>query len=532
MNKIELIQRLREICGHEAVIVDQAELDGARHDIHETGCAPAVILKPADADSLPEAIAEICRAGYAIAPRGGGLSYTAGYIPQDDRTVLVDTAGLNRIIDISPNDMTITVECGVTWKQIYDALTPHRLRLPFFGTFSGMGATVGGGLSHGALFFGSARYGSAADMVLGMDIACANCTVLRTGQGALKVNGKSFLRSFGPDLTGLFVHDGGTLGLKLRATLRLIRMPECFDYVSFAYPTLEAASDALCIIAREGMAEEAYILDPAATDHLDLDTSEMLRSARAVAKSAGNPLIAAKSLLAMGKAGVSVIPKNHYSLHVTAAGHSREAVAADVKSVVQIQKAAGGKQVAATIPMVARADPFANLNGVLGPGGGRWAALNAKVALSDAQKLLTAFNAMIAPYADEMNEKGVRITRLASALSNHCYSFEPVFHWKDSWLPLHRSAPEPAHVRKFEEPLANPEARALVNVLRHKTVNLFRDFGAASNQIGRTYPFLSALSDEPRGLLLTLKQYLDPKGLMNPGVLGFPTDNRTTSQEM
>jgi len=42
------------------------------------------------------------------------------------------------------------------------------------------------------------------------------------------------------------------------------------------------------------------------------------------------------------------------------------------------------------------------------------------------------------------------------------------------------------------------------------------------HQIGRVYPFLSALSDEPRNLLLTLKQCLDPKGLMNPGVLEFP----------
>ncbi len=529
MTEPELAQRLREICGHGSVVVEQEKLEDARYDVHETGCAPAILLKSTEADSLPDAIAEISRAGYAIAPRGGGLSYTAGYIPQSDRTVLIDVTGLNHIIEIRPDDMTITVECGVTWKQIYDALAPHKLRLPFFGTFSGKGATVGGGLSHGALFFGSARYGSAADMVLGMDVACANGKVLRTGQGALQVEGKSFLRSFGPDLTGLFVHDGGALGLKLRATLRLIRMPEHFDHVSFAYTTFEAASDALCAIAREGVAEEAYIMDPATTDHLDIDAAEMLRSASAVAKSADNPLAAAKNLLAMGKAGAAVIPKGHYSLHVTVAGLSREAVAADGKSVVRIQEAAGGREVTATIPMVARADPFANLNGVMGPDGGRWTALNAKVALSDVQKLLNAFNVMIAPYADEMDGKGVRITRLSSALSNHCYSFETVFHWRDSWLPLHRNAPDPSHVRKYEEPPANPEGRELVDNLRQKTVNLFRDVGAASNQIGRVYSFLSALSDEPRDLLLTLKHFLDPKGVMNPGVLEFPINNQMKS---
>ncbi|MGB5076621.1 MAG: FAD-binding oxidoreductase [Sphingorhabdus sp.] len=523
----ELVERLREICGADAVIVEEQKLNDARYDIHEIGCAPTIILRPTVADTLPNAIAEISRHRYAIAPRGGGLSYTAAYIPQSGRTVLIDTAALNRIIDIRPDDMTITVECGVTWKQIYDALAKHKLRLPFFGTFSGKGATVGGGLSHGALFFGSARYGSAADMVLGIDVICANGSVLRTGQGALKIEGKSFLRSFGPDLTGLFVHDGGTLGLKLRTTLRLIRMPARFDYASFAYPTLEAASDALCVLARAGVAEEAYVMDPEVTDHLDIDAVEMLRSARAVARYADNPLAAAKSLVAMGKAGVSVIPKGTYSVHVAAAGLSREAVAADMESIIQIQKAAGGKQITATIPMAARADPFANLNGVMGPNGGRWAALNAKVALSDTQRLLATFNTMIEPFADEMKSKGVRLTKLASALSNHCYSFEPVFHWKDAWLPLHRDAPDPSHVRKYVEPDANPEARELVNLLRQKTVQLFRDFAAASNQIGRVYPFLSALSDEPRALLLALKNHLDPQGLMNPGVLEFPVNNQT-----
>jgi FAD/FMN-containing dehydrogenase len=48
---------------------------------------------------------------------------------------------------------------------------------------------------------------------------------------------------------------------------------------------------------------------------------------------------------------------------------------------------------------------------------------------------------------------------------------------------------------------------------------LFCDFGAASNQIGRTYPWLDALSSESAALMRSLKALLDPEGRMNPGVL-------------
>ena len=87
-----------------------------------------------------------------------------------ERVVAIDTSGLDRIIKISPEDLYITVEAGVTWKQIYEALTPLGLRLPFFGTFSGARATVGGGLANGALFLGTARHGTAADCVVGLQV--------------------------------------------------------------------------------------------------------------------------------------------------------------------------------------------------------------------------------------------------------------------------------------------------------------------------------------------------------------------------
>ena len=515
-----LLQSLRSALGPNAVRTDVAALDMAANDLHISAARPLAVVRPVDSAGVAAAVAAAISLGYAVLPRGGGLSYTGGYSPPSSRSITVDMSGMNRILAIAESDMTITVQAGVTWKQIYEALKPRGLRLPFIGTFSGAGATVGGGLGHGALFFGSARYGSAAEIVLGLEVALADGTLLRTGQGALAAGSKPFLRTFGPDLTGLFTHDGGMFGIKTEASFRLIRTPAEQGYASFVFAGIEAAADALSEIARADLSEEVYILDPNAASAIPKDIGTVARVAKSVIRDTRGLRQAMKALYSVAKGGNRLIPEGHYSLHVAAAGRYLAAVNCDLAEARRIATGYGGTAIASTIPRVARAEIFANLNGVLGPQG-RWAALNAKVAHSDARELIAAYDAMLSPHLPAMAAHGVTCTRLVSALGNHCFSFEPVLHWQDSWLPLQYQAPEPRHIATYSAPSENPEARALVNVLRRETVELFRTMGAASNQIGRVYPFREALSPAYRELLERMKRSLDPEGLMNPGVLGF-----------
>lgn len=521
MNDAALLERLAQIVGADAVRTDDAALALAASDVHLTGERPLAVIRPADAAALAAAVAAATAQGVAVIPRGGGLSYTGGYASPTPRAITIDLGAMNKILQISAEDMVVTVQAGVTWKQIQMALKPLGLRLPFIGTFSGAGATVGGGLGHGALFFGSARYGSAAEIVLGMQIALADGTLLRTGQGALSAARGNFLRTFGPDLTGLFTHDGGMFGIKTEASFRLIQAPAETGFASFAFADIGSAADALSAIARADLAEEVYILDPSAAGATSPDVKTMAKTAWSVARDAGGPVRAAKGLAALARGGRGFIPAGYFSLHMTAAGRSIAAVDADLAAARRLAVAAEGKPVAPTIPRVARAELFQNLNAVLGATGGRWAALNAKVAHSDARALIAAFDAMIAPHREAMAEHGVSFTQLASALANHCFSFEPVFHWRDSWLPIHFAKADPAHLAGLSEPDPNPAGRALVDLLRGETVELFREFGAASNQIGRAYPFRPALSSPSEALLSGIKNLLDPRGLINPGVLGF-----------
>jgi hypothetical protein len=135
--------------------------------------------------------------------------------------------------------------------------------------------------------------------------------------------------------------------------------------------------------------------------------------------------------------------------------------------------------------------------------------------------LIRAHQQLIERHSTALEAHGVRVTYLCSALCSHSFSFEAVFHWHDTWHPLHEAKVDAALLAGFAAPEANLPARALVAQLREETCALFAAQGGASNQIGRTYPFVEVLDEAPLALLRGIKQQLDPKARMNPGVLGL-----------
>lgn len=520
MNAVSLPRDLSALLPPDGLVVDAERRREYSADIYSAGATCAAVIRPADRESLAGAVRLLSAAGFALIPRGGGLTYTGGYTPPHERSVIVDTSRLDRIVEVSAEDMLVTVEAGVTWKRIHEVLGPLGLRLPFFGTFSGARATVGGGLSNGALFHGTARYGTGADQVLGLEVVLADGSTLATGQAGF--GGRPFYRTYGPDLTGLFLHDCGALGIKVEATLRLVRTPSQTGYASFAVPGIVGAALLLAEIARSGAAEEAYVFDPASTRrNLDgVDLKRALSTLGGVVRGQATWLSGLKAGARLVAAGRHFVPDDAYSVHVVCAGSSAAAVAADLDACRSIAATAGAAEVANSIPMAVRADPFPPPQ-ALGNEGERWAALNAKVAHSDAVELIEGAEALLARHAEEMSRAGIWMSRLMIAVSNHAFSYEPVFHWNDAWLPIHRQTAEPATMRQHPEPPPDPRARELVHRLRAEMIALFAAHGAASNQIGRAYPWLDAARPATRRLIETLKSGLDPQNAMNPGVLGL-----------
>lgn len=519
----ELQQSLGNLLGREAIITDAAILELLSSDIYSEGVTAAFAVKPVSRENLAEAIGQITAAGYALFPRGGGMSYTSGYIPNRKDSVIIDMSRLNSIVDINEEDMTITVEAGVTWQQIYKVLETKNLRLPFFGTFSGIKATVGGGMSNGALFMGTARYGTGAEIVLGMDVITAEGQLIKTGQAGFK-SGKPFFRNYGPDLTGLFVHDAGSLGIKTLVSLRLMHKPKFEGSASFVFSETKDAVATMSEIARSDRVEEVYIFDPVAT-RLGLNTSDIKQDIKRlfnVVKSQRSLTRGFREGAALVGAGRKFVADDVFTLHVVCSANTQVQLDDDLSVCRDIVEQHNGGEIANSMPKAARANPFEPLNLIIGSKGDRWAALNAKIAHSDALALIAATDKILKKHKKAMDENSILCSRLCIAISNHVFSFEPVLRWYDEWLPLHHDIPEKSYLATVKEPEPNLVARELVATIRQEIVDLFADFGAGSNQIGKTYPYFSSLQSDTASFVADLKTTLDPKGLMNPGALGLP----------
>ncbi|MBS0591454.1 MAG: FAD-binding oxidoreductase [Proteobacteria bacterium] len=508
-----VIARLQSSCG-DALVTDPAELAYFATDVYAEGEPLLAVLRPTSAEQLAAAVRVLTDAGVAIVGRGGGMSYTGGYLAARQPTVLVDTRALDRIVEINVEDAYVVVEAGVTWKALKDALDPLGVRTPYFGTMSGSHATVGGGVSQGAVFHGSARYGCSADVVLGLQVVTASGDILTTGSAAA-AGTSPFFRWYGPDLTGVFLGDCGLLGIKTRIVLRLIPRHAHIDYLSWQFKDAAALFAALGALARHGLASETAAFDPALT---------RVRMRRAGlgsdVKALGNVirkggLISGLKLAVKGR---DIVDQDQFSLHTTLEGDSAAEVADRVARAHRLVDGLG-ESVEPSIAKMMAANPFAAWNSMLGPQGERWAPVHALVPHSKAVELFEALQALFAGERETMQRHGLFIGTLISSVGAQVTLIEPCIYWPDSHNAFHVRTVDADHRARIGCPGVHIEARAAADRLKRRIADTMRRHGAANLQLGKFYDYRAGRDPAALALLDAIKARLDPNGLMNPGVL-------------
>ena len=138
------IEQLIKVHGIENVLVDKESCILYAQDIHSKTIPAFAIIRPKNKDELTESVKIANKLGHAIIPRGGGMSYSKGYVPLKEGSIIVDFSRMNNVIEINEEDMYVRVESGCTWETLYRELESTNLRTPFWGTLSGISATVGG----------------------------------------------------------------------------------------------------------------------------------------------------------------------------------------------------------------------------------------------------------------------------------------------------------------------------------------------------------------------------------------------------
>lgn len=516
-----LLARLEALLGREHVLTDPGNREFFSTDIYRRGEMPLAVVRPGSTSEVVNVVGLALEHGLPIVPRGGGASYTDGYTPAEPNAILIDTSRLNRIVEINAEDMYVTVETGVTWAALNDALKPRGLRTPFYGPFSGIAATVGGSLSQNSVSWGTGLFGVSAESVLGFEIVLGNGKVLHTGSWGA-ANASPFFRHYGPDLTGLFTGDTAAFGIKTAVTLRLIRRPAEFLGLSFGFRDFESLAAGMTAAAREGLNTLNFGLDPRLQgSQLGKATvADGLKAAAAVFRSSRSPLDGIVQVAKIGRAGRAFLKGSIFSAHYIVEGIDRAAVRS---SAARLREVLGrhGAEVAATVPTIVQAMPFMPLFNVRGPKGERWVPIHGILPFSRVAAFRRDLVAYFAAHEERMRLHKVDCGAMFMTVSTHAFLYEPVFYWEDICTINHERLVPAEHLASLPRYGDNPSGRALVQEMRTGIADLFQLHGAAHLQIGKFYPYLRGREAEATRVVRAIKNLLDPRHRMNPGALGL-----------
>ena len=220
----------------DALAPDQVRDGDSERDLHgvdlsfHTPRRPDLVVYPTSTAEVSRVLSIACEHRIPVTPFGAGTSLEGHVIPVRGG-ISLDLTRLDRILDLSPANLTATVQAGVTRLALQRAAGEHGL---FFPVDPGADATLGGMAATNAAGTTTVRYGKMRANVLALEAVLPSGDVIRTGSRAAK-------SSAGYDLTGLLVGSEGTLAVITEVTVRLHAIPEHVVALRISFPDIESA---------------------------------------------------------------------------------------------------------------------------------------------------------------------------------------------------------------------------------------------------------------------------------------------------
>ena len=223
----ELKAHFGDRCSTALVVREQ---HGRDESAYTTVPPPAAVVFAQSTDDVAQTVRMAAAYKVPIIPFGVGTSLE-GHLLAVQGGISIDLGRMNKVLSINPEDLTVTVQAGVTRKQVNEEVKSTGL---FFPIDPGADATLGGMSATRASGTNAVRYGTMRENALGLEVVTASGEVIRTGTRARK-------SSAGYDLTRLMVGSEGTLGVITEITLKLYPLPEAVSAATCSFPSIEAA---------------------------------------------------------------------------------------------------------------------------------------------------------------------------------------------------------------------------------------------------------------------------------------------------
>jgi len=256
----EIMKELMEIAG-DRVSAAPGERCCYAGDASQISGMPDFVVRPQSASQVSRILALCSKKLISVTARGAGTGLAGGCSPVRGGVVL-DMSGMNRILEIDIQNQQVIVEPGVVAERLNSALKPYGFFFPPDPGSLSM-CTIGGMISYNSSGMRSVKYGTVRNYVLDLEVVLADGRIIHTGKKVLK-------SSAGYDLTRLFVGSEGTLGIITQAGLKIAPLPDARKLILACFEEAEIAGQAVIEIFSSG-------ITPSACEILDKTTLEVLK---------------------------------------------------------------------------------------------------------------------------------------------------------------------------------------------------------------------------------------------------------------